>query len=86
MSEWIKGNSTLIMGVLSLFLFILGFALDIQSTYVTQERFYHYNGEQDNTSKRIMNELMLVSRMVSTNRANIASNTAKLDMIINHAK
>jgi len=83
MNEWIKGNSTLIMGTLSLFLFILGFALEIQSTYVTQERFYHYNGEQDKTSQRIMNELMLVTRIVSNNQANIASNTAKVDMIIN---
>lgn len=84
MSEWIKGNSNLIMGILSLFLIILGFAMEIQSTYVTQERFYHYNGEQDTTSKRLMDELGLLTNVVSNNQAAIASNTAKIDMIIKY--
>ena len=85
MSEWIKGNSNLIMGILSIFLIILGFSYEIEGTYVTQERFYHYNGEQDKTALRTQDSIVLLNSRVSNNRANIASNTAKIDMIIKNA-
>ena len=92
MSEWIKANQSwmVILSMLVLFLMLIGIVVDFQkeiyeirSDYTTQKRFYHYNGEQDTTSRRIMTELSDTNKEVSDNKAGIAFNKAKIEMIIN---
>ena len=93
MSEWIKANQSwlVILSMIVLFLMIIGIVVDFQKSmseiradYVTQTRYYNYNKEQDATTERLQDQVTALGDQLSDTRVDVASNTAKLDLIINN--
>ncbi len=99
MSEWIKANQSwlVMLSMIVLFLMIIGIVIDFQnsitaieseitSDYVTQTRYYNYNKEQDATVQRLQKQVNALRDQLSDTRVEVASNTAKINMIINKSK
>ena len=80
MKEWFSNNKNWVSWI-TLFLLLMGALWRFQMEYVTEKRYYNYNKEQDATTQRLATLVELNSKQISANRADIAENTAILDLI-----